>query len=150
MLYIGKCASQGYTGCCDPNTNGNCLGSDGTCYCDHDCYFYGDCCADITSIGCFASMYYILFILYNSHFVKDSSNPANHSGKLIHRILLSYHCVIPGSCIAAGFSSCCSQANSADCHGNPPSCFCDEICYEFNDCCSDISSICTAGTVLVY
>ena len=48
-----------------------------------------------------------------------------------------------GSCTAAGFSSCCIPGDSASCYGNPPTCYCDEVCFKFDDCCSDIGKICS-------
>lgn len=47
---------MGYTGCCQLGSGGNntltCHGSDGKCYCDSNCYHFGDCCEDIDEIGC--------------------------------------------------------------------------------------------------
>ena len=47
-----------------------------------------------------------------------------------------------GSCVAAGYSGCCTEE---DCVGFLTnlisSCFCDEECYKFNDCCDDITEI---------
>jgi len=45
-----------------------------------------------------------------------------------------------GSCVAAGFTSCC---NTTPCGvGSPPNrCFCDQTCFGFNDCCSDITEV---------
>ena len=49
---------------------------------------------------------------------------------------------VPGSCVAAGYSGCCMEG---DCHGSlqdlTSSCFCDEACHQFNDCCDDITEI---------
>ena len=50
---------------------------------------------------------------------------------------------LPGSCIAAGHSSCCTTVNGgSSCHGRPPTCFCDPSCHEFQDCCADLDEIC--------
>jgi hypothetical protein len=27
------------------------------------------------------------------------------------------------------------------CFGNPPTCYCDAVCYAFNDCCQDIDTL---------
>ena len=43
------CAAAGYTGCC---TGDNCK-TDSGCYCDVRCYYFHNCCDDITSIGCY-------------------------------------------------------------------------------------------------
>ena len=42
------CAAAGYNGCC---TN-NCKTTSG-CYCDVKCYYFHNCCDDITSVGCY-------------------------------------------------------------------------------------------------
>lgn len=50
---------------------------------------------------------------------------------------------LPGSCVAAGFSGCCLSDDKLECAGaDPPFCFCDPSCYESDDCCSDLPSIC--------
>ena len=43
------CAAAGYTGCC---TGDNCK-TDSGCYCDVKCYYFHNCCDDITAIGCY-------------------------------------------------------------------------------------------------
>ena len=43
------CAAAGYRGCC---TGDNCK-TDSGCYCDVRCYYFHNCCDDITSIGCY-------------------------------------------------------------------------------------------------
>ena len=43
------CAAAGYTGCC---TGDNCKVDSG-CYCDVKCYYFHNCCDDITAIGCY-------------------------------------------------------------------------------------------------
>ena len=46
---------MGYHKCCIPGTDSiSCHGSDGICYCDKNCYSFGDCCQDIDQIGCTA------------------------------------------------------------------------------------------------
>ena len=42
------CAAAGYSGCCDKN----CKTASG-CYCDVRCYYFRNCCDDITSVGCY-------------------------------------------------------------------------------------------------
>ena len=50
---------------------------------------------------------------------------------------------LPGSCIAAGYTSCCTTATSSNnCAGEPATCFCDPSCNEFGDCCEDLQQIC--------
>lgn len=53
--HAGSCVTSGFSGCCDPNIHFTCHGSDNVCYCDQVCYLFGDCCSDITVIGCFQS-----------------------------------------------------------------------------------------------
>ena len=55
-----------------------------------------------------------------------------------------------GSCVAAGFENCCNLGNSPNCYGNPPSCFCDHLCYDFGDCCSDIEQVCAGMSTRLY
>ena len=47
-----SCVAANYSGCC---TGSSCQGTggDSSCYCDSLCYFVGDCCTDIASIGCY-------------------------------------------------------------------------------------------------
>lgn len=59
---------------------------------------------------------------------------------------------IIGSCLAAGFISCCT---SGDCRGSPPTCSCDVLCRDYSDCCSDAYLLCddpatVTGTVHFY
>ena len=54
-----------------------------------------------------------------------------------------YMCLlIPGSCVDAGFTGCCTNN---DCEVFSPtfasSCYCDVLCYVFDDCCEDITDI---------
>lgn len=49
------------------------------------------------------------------------------------------------SCLAAGFTSCCTEPNIEDCRTRGPSgCYCDQSCYTSvgRECCADIGSIC--------
>ena len=48
-LQVTGCAAAGYTRCC---TGDNCKVESG-CYCDVKCYYFHNCCDDITSIGCY-------------------------------------------------------------------------------------------------
>ena len=49
---------------------------------------------------------------------------------------------LPGSCVAAGYTSCCDSDVVGNCAGDTGSCFCDPSCREFSDCCSDLDEIC--------
>lgn len=55
-----------------------------------------------------------------------------------------------GSCAMAGYSSCCSIGlSSANCTGVPSTCYCDELCYKYRDCCGDIEDSCDASGVVI-
>lgn len=108
-----------------PSDTNSCVGSNGICSCSADCYDIGNCCKDITFIGC--SEFHLLDIC-------------------------SLRClwlftVVPtptvGPCVEAGYTQCChpSQQNGANCFGDPPLCYCDQVCYSFGDCCSDVTKI---------
>ena len=43
------CAAAGYDGCC---TGDDCKTESG-CYCDVKCYYFHNCCDDITAVGCY-------------------------------------------------------------------------------------------------
>ena len=62
-FYLGHCVGQGFDGCCNPNVQESCKGSDDNalspCFCDQVCYQYGDCCNDISQIGCFVGKFII-------------------------------------------------------------------------------------------
>ena len=49
--------------------------------------------------------------------------------------------LILGSCLALnlGYSGCCVLFLSPSCSNN--GCYCDQNCYKWNDCCSDIADI---------
>ena len=47
-----------------------------------------------------------------------------------------------GSCARAGYSDCCEDGS---CLGDLGDCSCDEFCYNFGDCCTDISDTCSIG-----
>ena len=46
------CAAAGYSGCCTDENSQNCKTTSG-CYCDVKCYYFHNCCDDITSVGCY-------------------------------------------------------------------------------------------------
>ena len=48
-LQVTGCVAAGYTGCC---IGGNCKVESG-CYCDVKCYYFHNCCDDITASGCY-------------------------------------------------------------------------------------------------
>ena len=51
--------------------------------------------------------------------------------------------LIAGSCVSAGFTSCCDSSSPISCR--IPSgdfiCYCDQACYSANDCCFDIQDV---------
>lgn len=61
-------------------------------------------------------------------------------------VMLSYPDPNPtpaGSCIAAGYTGCCSMVVSDDCGVGVgvDRCFCDRACYMDNTCCDDIQEV---------
>lgn len=66
------------------------------------CFEEGDCCSDVTDIGCL---------------------PLN------------------GSCIASGHKTCCLNEDALNCTGVPATCYCDQGCFDRDDCCSDIDKL---------
>ncbi len=56
---------------------------------------------------------------------------------------------LPGSCIAAGYTGCCTSSESNDqCSGVPSGqCFCDSTCMNSGDCCEDLHEICNGPEV---
>ena len=58
-------------------------------------------------------------------------------------VSLSVGSSLPGSCISAGYTTCCSSDDDVGlCAGDTGSCFCDPSCRDFNDCCYDLDEIC--------
>ena len=69
--------------------------------------------------------------------------PSIYIGKVLH---LACFCdsnkFLSGSCVAAGYSECCENGCfSTDC-------FCDDICFIFEDCCYDYIDICQDPTCM--
>ena len=52
-----------------------------------------------------------------------------------------------GSCVGAGYSSCCEDDF---CLGDLFDCYCDEFCYNLGDCCTDLPQICSVGKASQY
>lgn len=47
-----------------------------------------------------------------------------------------------GSCKAAGYEGCCDPKQGAICWGSGgDTCYCDELCYSYGDCCHDVADI---------
>ena len=55
---LGSCLLAGHSTCCVIADDESCLGSDGICYCDAQCYDIGDCCIDIAILNC-GKMHYV-------------------------------------------------------------------------------------------
>ena len=48
LAVYGSCASIGYsTKCCPSSEEHNCQATNGDCFCNPLCHFYGDCCEDV-------------------------------------------------------------------------------------------------------
>ena len=60
---------------------------------------------------------------------------------LIFMTIINYYNYV-GSCVDAGFTGCCIGENcTVFAPSLPFSCYCDALCYVYDDCCDDISSI---------
>ena len=44
-------------------------------------------------------------------------------------------------CVAAGFTDCCTNGHCTSSLSSFFSCFCDSLCYKFDDCCEDVTQI---------
>ncbi|CAI8033001.1 Low-density lipoprotein receptor-related protein 6, partial [Geodia barretti] len=53
LLTIGTCTAAGFESCCAVGVGQPCLGNPQDCYCDVDCFLFGDCCSDIDDICTF-------------------------------------------------------------------------------------------------
>ena len=155
----GSCVDDGFSGCCNPNEHPTCkaqaLEDETSCYCDQVCYNYGDCCPDIADIGCYACGFAhqdkntsMCFHFDITHLLVQQLQ-AFHS---LHRHQVKKHAFASiwwmlafrtstlktGSCAEAGFKTCCNSTSADNCFGYPPTCYCDEVCYIFGDCCGDV------------
>ena len=45
------------------------------------------------------------------------------------------------NCTVAGFTECCTSGDCNSAPFHPSKCFCDSLCYKFNDCCEDVALI---------
>ena len=52
MIILGSCLALNlnYPGCCVTSPLSPC--NNNGCHCDQSCYYWNDCCSDITDIGC--------------------------------------------------------------------------------------------------
>ena len=52
-----------------------------------------------------------------------------------------------GSCTSLNITGCCTGSES-ECHVDTLDCYCDQTCYDYDDCCPDIASIgCLPNTI---
>ena len=94
--------------------------------------------------------YDVLIILY-MHIASSLTTPGPVTQGItysihVHDIIIYYYydfVHIAGSCLAAGYSSCCLTGH---CRGEPPNCNCDSLCHIFDDCCSDAKGLCQNTT----
>ena len=90
--------------------------------------------------------------------VKNANHAIHRSHALIyplgHRsvhttiVKLTTSILNAGSCVNASFNGCCTGADCEVFSSStfPISCFCDVLCYTYDDCCNDITSIgCVPG-----
>lgn len=54
---------------------------------------------------------------------------------------LEYSILHTGSCVAADYTSCCVLSDTEQCFGYPETCKCDQLCFEYGDCCSDVIDV---------
>ena len=59
-------------------------------------------------------------------------------------ILNVYFLICIGSCVDAGFTTCCINIDDDGCQGLPPVCSCSLECHSLGTCCPDIDVICNA------
>ena len=141
------------------------------CFRDQACHYHKDCCSDISDIGCFpvksdSTSYTNTFVLSTSTTSKTSVSlistlllptstfttdtlstiviptPTNTLGKIMPYIsCCGFELLIIGSCLSLNLSykGCCLWTLSTTCNNN--GCYCDQACYIFSDCCSDIVDI---------
>ena len=64
----------------------------------------------------------------------DSERYLFLEASLTHTICLTN--LFIGSCVAQGFTGCCTSSCVVSAGGS--TCYCDQLCFSFGDCCSDI------------
>ena len=67
----------------------------------------------------------------------------------LHIINYLFVFCLTGSCVAMGYVGCCNPQDSTSCLGSGNTCYCDELCYEFNDCCDDVTQIGCIGMISI-
>lgn len=46
-----------------------------------------------------------------------------------------------GSCTGQGYTGCCKPGVNKTCHGSDGTCYCDQLCHKYGDCCDDIDEL---------
>jgi agmatine/peptidylarginine deiminase len=109
-------------GMCVPGGGGDCAGACGGqgasgCYCDEECFNYGDCCGSVcedcpTLSGCGGG----------------GCNPPCGPGQTCQN----------GMCVPGGGGDCAGSCGGAA----PSGCYCDEECFNYGDCCGSVCEDC--------
>ena len=68
-------------------------------------------------------------LIFESCLLKSSYPPLTYTRHVLNKPIL-------GSCVAQGFTGCCTSSCAVS--SNVSTCYCDQLCYNFGDCCSDI------------
>ena len=115
------CAASGSKGSTEEGTD---------CFCDQVCHDFADCCPDIADISCFSGklvtqkpMSHIYYVLYQF--------PTEDTATCVPKF------PVRGCCVSANPIIDCIAYLDPDDREN--SCYCDEACATFGDCCPDIN-----------
>ena len=128
LAVSGSCVSIGYSTRCCPLSEGDagCQATDGDCYCNTDCHYWGDCCEDV---HCPAGDQLIYPIQCNEEY----------------QVQL---CTEPRTCADVGITQCCNDSSGTghcDVHFKDSEnnrCSCNASCHDRNDCCPDAHMFC--------
>lgn len=150
----GSCVAAGYESCCMADLE-DCFGFPPTCSCHSHCRVLGTCCSDIdvmcATVGsCEAAGFRAC--CWQSDCQGLSHNSECHCDHMCH----VYNDCCPdkldlcptelgfeiGSCIAAGYTACCTESDLSECFGAPGNCKCDAECRDHGDCCYDVDITC--------
>jgi hypothetical protein len=112
----------------------NCGGHAGTCYCDDICTHYNDCCDDYTDYCSNSGSSFGSF--------SQTDTPAMSSFIALEEKSLLAAAVLARpvslSMVGGSGSSCADN-----CGGHAGTCYCDDICTHYNDCCDDYTDYCS-------
>lgn len=122
----GSCTDNGVLYCGGKSKNGS-------CWCDDACVGYGDCCSDVAAVcklgggNCDPTLVCLQVITcVDGQSYPTACGPDNCDGPT-------------GPCQDNGTASCEKQCGQAAADG---SCYCDDVCTEYGDCCNDFSQVC--------